>query len=117
MKKILMLLVAIIAISSFSIANAALGGFQDTNSIKSTVEEALKMNDNSYVTLQGTILRRLSNEDYLFKDQTGSMTVEIDSDKWLGQYINPNDQVEISGEIERKFNSVKLDVETIKKIK
>lgn len=53
---------------------------------------------------------------YLFKDATGSMTVEIDNEKWGNTDVSEKDTLELSGEIERKFNSVHHDIDTIKKL-
>jgi len=94
------------------------GGFTDTNTpIKTTIKEALKMKDDSYVTLQGNIVKRLSDEKYSFKDSSGTITIEIDDDKWMGLKANTNDILEITGEIEKEFNKIEVDVDTVKKIK
>ena len=60
--------------------------------------------------------QQVSDDKYLFKDSTGTMTVETDSDKWAGQIVKPGDKIEIIGELEKKFNSVKIDVDSVKKI-
>ena len=74
------------------------------------------MNDDERVTIQGTILNKISNDKYTFKDSTGTMTVDIDNDKWSGIASNTKDTLEISGEIEKKLNSTELDVEHIRKV-
>ena len=53
----------------------------------------------------------------LCQDSTGTITIEIDNDEWRGQAIDSNDVVEISGEVEKEFRSVKIDVKVIQKIK
>ena len=75
------------------------------------------MRDNSYVTIQGNIVRRISGDNYTFKDSTGTITVEIDHNKWNGITADSSDLLELSGEIEKDFTSTKLDVETVKRIK
>ena len=116
MKKLLLTLLLLASAGSFTMANPT-GGFQDTNRASvSTIQQALKMPDNSFVTIKGNIIKRLSNDEYMFKDSTGSMTIEIDEDKWQGQVINSKDVIEISGEIEKKYNSTKLDVDSITKV-
>ena len=117
--KNLLLLVALFFITTSCMAatNFLGGGFQDTsNTNLTTVSQAIKMNDNTYVKLQGILEKQVSGDKYIFKDSTGTMTVEIDNDKWAGQVIKPGDKIEIVGELEKKFNSVKIDVDTVKKI-
>ncbi len=82
----------------------------------STVQEALKKPDNTYVVLQGKIVNRVSDDKYIFKDQTGSITVEIDNDKWIGQTVDTNDIIEITGEVEKRLGQTSVDVSTVKKI-
>ena len=112
MKKFLSILT--LTFASFSLVYAV--GFQDNSASKTTIINALKMGNNSYVTVEGNILKRVSDDKYIFKDSTGSMTVEIDSDKWNGLTVNTQDKLELSGEIEKKMTSVILDVDTVKKV-
>lgn len=113
MKKIFGLLGILILSGGIVFANY---GFQDNNAKPVSISEALKMNHNSYVTVQGSIEKRLTSDEYLFKDSTGSITVEIDDDKWMGQAVTINDKLELKGEIEKKFNTTKLDVDSVKKL-
>jgi len=83
---------------------------------KTSVAEALKMNDDERVTIQGNIVSKISNDKYTFKDSTGTMTVDIDNDKWSGIASNTKETLEISGEIEKKLNSTELDVEHVRKV-
>ena len=99
---------------SISITYAA--GFQDSTVTKTSVVNALKMNHNSYVTIEGNIIKKIGDDKYMFKDNTGSITVEIDNDKWNDITVNSKDKLELSGEIEKKMYSVVLDVDTVKKV-
>ena len=81
-----------------------------------TVSKAIKIPDSSYVILQGNIEKQLGDDKYLFKDATGTITVDIDKEKWEGQVITPKDKTEISGELDKKFNYIKLDVDKVKKL-
>lgn len=92
------------------------GGFQDAYSSLVTVKQAQNMPDEAFVTLQGQIERRLTSDEYLFFDKTAKIVVEIDSEKWLGQTVNPNDIIEITGEVDRNFRNVKIDVDFLKVI-
>jgi len=114
---LLFLSIVFITSSCFAAVNTSNAGFQDTaGNNKTTVAKALKMPHNSFITLQGNIVKQISDDKYLFKDATGTLTVEIDSDKWQGQTVNTKDKIEITGELEKNFNSIKLDVNSVKKI-
>ena len=113
MKKILTITAML---SIFSISSAFAAGFNGQTT-KSSVATALKQPDDAYVTVQGNIVKKISQDKYLFKDATGTMTVEIDTDKWGTINATEKDTLELTGEIERKLNSVHLDVDTVKKIK
>ena len=119
MKKLL-LTTAIVSIMAISSANAQLGpkgGFNGPSDTITTVEQALKMRDDTFVTLRGKIEQRVGKEDYLFRDSTGVITVEIDDDKWNGLVISPDDTVEIKGEVDKGWRSTEIDVSDITKIK
>lgn len=115
MKKLLLVLSLIIMTSTVCFAEQNVG-FQDGGASKTTISKALKMNDNSYVTIQGNLLKRISDDKYLFKDATGTITVEIDDEKWMGQAVNTKDTLELTGEIEKKINSIILEVESVTKV-
>ena len=116
MKKYFLILSLVFTTSSFVFAAGNIG-FQDNGTSKVTVAQALKMKDDSFVTIQGNIIKRIYDDKYTFKDSTGTITVEIDTEKWEGQSVNTVDLLELTGEIEKKFNSTLLDVDTVKVIK
>lgn len=92
------------------------GGFSGPNGSVVTVKQAQDMKDDSWVTLRGTIEKRVGDEDYTFRDATGTMTVEIDHKRWDGLTVSPADKVELQGELDKDFNSVELDVKRVSKI-
>ena len=81
-----------------------------------TVAEAKNLRDDSPVVLRGKIERFLGDEKYLFTDSTGTITIEIDNRLWAGLSINQNDTVEISGEVDKDFHGVEIEVNSIKKM-
>ncbi len=125
MKKIYFLFVALlvaIPLTAFAqtggyTGQTTTGGYtgQATNS-NSNVAQAKQAFDDTPIVLRGKIIKHLGGEYYIFKDSTGEITVEIEHDKWLGVAVAPNDTVEIYGEVERKFNGTKIDVDVIRKI-
>ncbi|CAK9886831.1 MAG: Protein YgiW [Candidatus Erwinia impunctatus] len=92
------------------------GGFVATQSAVTTVKQAQDMADNSWITLHGTIEKRIGDDDYIFRDATGSLRVEIDHKRWEGQTITPADKVELQGKLDKHFNAIELDVKQIRKI-
>ena len=124
MKRIIAVLVLALICAGFACAQgfngtASQGGFQDNGASASAatpVKEALKMRDDSYVTVRGNIVKRLTDDKYLFRDSTGEIVVEIDNEDWAGVTGGPNDTVELSGEIDRDFNKIEIDVGVVKKV-
>lgn len=78
-----------------------------------SVEDAKKMRDDQKVTLEGIILRAVAGEDddFVFQDHTGSITVEIDGDVRGANSVSPGMRVRISGEVDKEFFGRKIEVE------
>jgi uncharacterized protein (TIGR00156 family) len=92
------------------------GGFSGPttgiNSVQSVLDAGM-FSDETPVTLTGFIVASLGGEQYTFKDSTGNINVEIDSDKWFGLKVTPSTKVTIDGEIDKEFNYTKIDVERV----
>ena len=98
------------------------GGFQGPTSPRgfhgrmaqakvTTVASALKARDDTHVTLTGHIVRRMPNDDddYLFRDATGTIVVDIDHKIFQGRTVNPRTRVRIFGKVDthkRRPNSI-----------
>ncbi|MDR2745339.1 MAG: YgiW/YdeI family stress tolerance OB fold protein [Desulfovibrio sp.] len=91
------------------------GGFTGPGPSVTTVKEALGLRDDAVVTLRGNIVQYLGKDLYLFKDSTGTVNVDIDSDIWRGQNVSPKDTVEITGEVDKDWLSLKIDVQRLTK--
>ncbi|MDL4915238.1 MAG: YgiW/YdeI family stress tolerance OB fold protein [Enterobacterales bacterium endosymbiont of Blomia tropicalis] len=92
------------------------GGFSADHTSVVTVKQAEDMKDDSWITVRGQLVKQLGDEDYQFRDQTGTMKVEIDHKRWDGQTISPKDHVELTGELDKDFNSIELDVKHVRKL-
>jgi len=92
------------------------GGFQPNSASVVTVKQAEEMRDDSWITVRGTLEKQIGKEDYLFRDASGTMEVEIDHKRWNGLTITPKDQVELTGELDKDFNSIELDVKQVRKL-
>ena len=90
-----------------------LGGFQGPGLQPSSVSETLKLNDDTPVVLVGQIEKSLGGEKYLFKDASGSVTVEIDNEDWRGVNVTPKDTIVIQGEIDKDFFKTEIDVDSV----
>lgn len=99
-----------------SAAQTQSGGFQGPNGSSTTVESAKSLRDDTWVTLRGNIVERISDDLYLFKDATGTINVDIDHKRWNGVTVTPQDTVEIQGEVDKDWNSVEIDVKQISKV-
>ena len=89
------------------------GGFQGPGLAPSSVAEALKLNDDTPVVLVCQIEKSLGDEKYLFKDASGSVTVEIDNEDWRGVTVTPKDTIVIQGEIDKDFFKTEIDVDSV----
>lgn len=93
--------------------NAAAQFVGDTNSIQ-TVTDLKEMQDNSWFTLEGHIVKQVREEKYLFRDQSGEIEVEIDSDKWKGRKVDSGTKIRISGKVEKGWlSSMEVEVKRI----
>lgn len=91
----------------------ARGGFSGPGLEITTVVEATKLGDDTPVVLVGSIEKSLGDEKYMFKDASGSMTVEIDDDDWNGINATPETVIEISGEVDKEMFDTKIDVNSV----
>ncbi len=97
-------------------ANQQNGGFTGPTGTITTVQSAKSLRDDTWVTLRGNIVERISDSTYLFKDSTGTINVDINSKRWNGVTVGPQDMVEIVGEVDKDWNSVEIDVKEIRKV-
>jgi uncharacterized protein (TIGR00156 family) len=97
--------------------NQAPGGFSGPGPEETTVEKARQRPDDSYVILRGQIVRHLGNDKYLFRDSSGEINLDVDRDKWMGQTVTPENTVVIHGEVDRDWNSLEIDVDSLAAVK
>jgi uncharacterized protein (TIGR00156 family) len=91
------------------------GGFDGPGPVVISVSEARSLSDDAPVTLEGSIVRSLGKDKYEFQDSTGSITVEIDDDKWQGQRVGPQDTVILYGEVDKDLMQMEIDVKSLRK--
>ncbi|KMK52493.1 hypothetical protein RO21_00270 [[Actinobacillus] muris] len=122
MKKVFTL-VSLFALSSFANAGfngnqAAGGGFsQDGKTLPSaitTVAQALKAQDDAPVQLTGYITRQIDNDEFMFKDSSGEIKIDVEDEAWQGQNITPKNKITIYGKVDKDWHN-SVDVYRIQK--
>ncbi len=95
--------------------NKSMGGYTGATQNSFTLAKDVKnLRDNQYITLKGYIISKTGNEKYMFKDDSGTIQVEIDDEYWNGLNVNENDLVILEGEVERERNNLKVDINSIR---
>lgn len=89
------------------------GGFSGPGPALVTVEQAKNMKDDAHVALKGYIVQSLGDKDYLFKDDTGTITVEISNKRWEGQNVGPEDLVELHGKLDKDWSEIEVEVKRV----
>lgn len=113
MKKIITL-ATLLALSS-----SAFAGFQDTNAGNyiTNVQTAKKQYDNTPVTLEGYFIRQIDDDEFIFRDNSGEIKVDVEDRAWFGVNATPNDRVRIHGSVDKEFaEATTIDVYQIQRI-
>ncbi|MDO5483561.1 MAG: NirD/YgiW/YdeI family stress tolerance protein [Desulfovibrionaceae bacterium] len=98
------------------------GGFQgpSSGSFVDTVKAALGSWDDTPAVLTGHIVSRVagSDDEYIFRDATGQIQVEIDNELFAGRNVTPQNLVRISGEVDKDIiRDGKVDVNLLEILK
>lgn len=93
----------------------AKGGFNGPSAVPvlNTVKAASHADDNVAVELTGYVISSIGKEDYMFKDVTGEIKIEIDHKDWHGITVTPTTKVIIRGEVDKDWTVRTIDVNTI----
>lgn len=92
------------------------GGFIGPSKSKRILRDvisALNASDDTKVELTGNLTMSLGDEDYVFQDATGEITVEIDDDLWFGRTVTPDNTIVLRGEVEKDWNNVSIDTDSL----
>lgn len=95
-------------------AHAAFTGPQQQNAV--TAVQVKDASDDSWVTLEGKLVKHLGGENYLLRDASGEVEVEIDGDVWRGQAVGPNDTIRLYGEVDHSWNRVEVEAKRLEKV-
>ncbi|QIW14913.1 TIGR00156 family protein [Pasteurellaceae bacterium RH1A] len=122
MKKLLALSTLFMATSALAAGgfqgnNAQAGGFNNTNVGQvMTIAQAKEAKDNSIVTLEGNIVKQIDKDEFIFRDASGEIKIEVEDEAWNGQNITPSDKIRIEGKLDKEWNHTDLDVFRIQKL-
>jgi uncharacterized protein (TIGR00156 family) len=90
-------------------------GFKGPDNVAlSTVAQVTELSEDAQVKLVGYIVKSLGDETFEFRDDTGTLVIEIDDDDWHGVEAGPSDRVEITGEVEREWRETGVEVDRIR---
>lgn len=83
-----------------------------------TVDKAAQSPDKTHVVLDGVLTSKIRDEHYNFKDNTGTIEVEIDHKRFPTTPVNEKTKVRLSGEVDKDFGSkAKIDVKQVEVLK
>ncbi|MDP5291684.1 NirD/YgiW/YdeI family stress tolerance protein [Oceanimonas sp. CHS3-5] len=79
-----------------------------------SVAEARRLADDSRIILSGRIVRRLDDDEFLFRDGTGTIRIEMDKDDWRRLRRHRRGRILIWAEVDRDKRRVELEVERVR---
>ena len=112
-----LLVTGIATASTFALANTAVNQTAIGANHSSTVKQALTSRDDTKVQLKGYIVKSIGDEKYQFRDNTGTITVDIDDELWNGRAISAKTPVIINGEVDIDYKPTKrveIDVDSVR---
>ncbi len=90
------------------------GGYTGPGPKVISIRDAGNQADDTWVTLQGTIVNRMGDDKYTFQDSSGTGIVEIERKAWRGLQVGADDVVQLLVKVDKDWGSVELEVETVK---
>ena len=96
------------------------GGFASNHKSENviSVKEALKLNDDAKVVLEGKIKSHIKSDKYEFADKNGdTIVVEIDNNKWGNVTANEDTLLRIRGKVDKELTKTKIDVDSVEVVR
>ncbi len=90
-------------------------GFFDESLAVKTVADALKASDDTPALLEGQIVKQIDKDEFIFKDATGEIQIDVSKRAWNGQTITPQDTIQIRGKVDNEWNKTEINVKQITK--
>ena len=108
-----------IIVASLAASIAMTGGFTSKYQSETiSVKEALKLQDDAKVVLEGKIKSHIKSDKYEFVDKNGDViVVEIDNNKWGNVTANKDMPLRIRGEVDKELTKTKIDVDSVEVVR
>lgn len=113
MKNTILTLLAIGGIALFSHNVMATNAAQTNNKPVSKISDVNNLPDDAEVVIQGVIVQNLGDDNYLVKDDSGTVNIEIDEDLIEGNTITPEAMVLITATVDKDDNITSLEAEEV----
>lgn len=113
MKHTFLNLMAICGLALLSSNAMAADTAKTTTKPVSKISDVKAMPDDTEVVIQGVIVQSLGDENYLVKDDSGTVTIEIDEDLVQGNTITPEAEVLITATVDQDDNVTSLEAEEV----
>ena len=78
-----------------------------------TVAEAAEARSDTRVVLEGHIIAHQFDDYYIFKDETGTITAEIERHAFRRQTVKPETRVRLHGEVDRGIRGRYIEVDRV----
>lgn len=92
------------------------GNFIDTNAPITSVNSVKDLKDKDRLVLEGFIEKQVGKKDYVFRDDSGNIELEISRRAWHGQEITPNDKVKLFGEVDKSWSKTEVEIFHVAKV-
>ncbi|WP_225723885.1 NirD/YgiW/YdeI family stress tolerance protein [Campylobacter concisus] len=99
---------------------AMAGGFVSKHKSENviSVKEALKLNDDAKVVLEGKIKSHIKSDKYEFADKNDDTTIiEIGDKKWGNVIANEDTLLRIRGEVDKDLTKTKIYVDSVEVVR
>ncbi|WP_208718369.1 YgiW/YdeI family stress tolerance OB fold protein [Pantoea cypripedii] len=81
-----------------------------------TTKELEKLPDRTWVSLKGNIIKQNGKNEYLLRDEQGSIALIIKDNVWQGQEVKPDDLVSVNGQLMHEQTHSTIIVREIRRL-
>ncbi|UVC30898.1 YgiW/YdeI family stress tolerance OB fold protein [Pantoea sp. SOD02] len=91
--------------------DAGYKGSEDTG--QTPISRIRDFRQGGYVTLEGYIVKKLKDESYEFRDNTGTITLDAKAEAFKGKTYKADDKIRVSGKVYGRGDNSHLNVTRI----
>ncbi len=108
-------LIALGATATFAQYTGPVDGKKTPEPLRTVAEIREHDKDDQPVLLTGVLTKKLGKEKYLFKDETGEIRVEIDTEDFPAVEVTEKTRVEITGEVDKSaLRAAEVDAKRVR---